>query len=392
MPALQPPTVFVSSTCYDLSEIRDDLKSFIESFGFEPMLSEYNPFPINPLEGTVENCRRNVEQRADMLVLVVGKRYGSTDDTGTSITNIEYMQARAKGIPIYVFIRRSILELLPVWKENPDAKFSSIDSTRLLEFVDSLKNVDRLWIHPFDKAPEIVDTLRTQWACLFHDALELWRKARDAALPDTLRRLTGSALRLVIERPAGWEYHLYSQVLQDRIAGLADLKRDRELGVVLGDHEHVGPERILAWAAAHQDEIGQKLEAVNTLFRQDVIEDSFGAPGEPGTPEKIVYMADRLAALYRETIEWSLRCLRVSTDEEYKGLLALIAKEVDNVISEIEGFSNSLQAEMTDLLSNPPAKDEVRHINLVLELTYPDGLLEEFDQELHRIKSTIVGD
>lgn len=40
MPKGYSPAVFVSSTCYDLSQIRADLKIFIESIGLDPALSE----------------------------------------------------------------------------------------------------------------------------------------------------------------------------------------------------------------------------------------------------------------------------------------------------------------------------------------------------------------
>lgn len=35
------PRVFVSSTCYDLQEVRYQLRTFIEDFGFIPVMSEY---------------------------------------------------------------------------------------------------------------------------------------------------------------------------------------------------------------------------------------------------------------------------------------------------------------------------------------------------------------
>lgn len=57
--------------------MRQDLRDFIEcDLVYEPILSEYNSFPINPDIDTVENCLRIVEQRADILVLIVGGRYG----------------------------------------------------------------------------------------------------------------------------------------------------------------------------------------------------------------------------------------------------------------------------------------------------------------------------
>ena len=39
MPKLR---VFVSSTCYDLKQVRENMKEFIESYGYEPVMNEYH--------------------------------------------------------------------------------------------------------------------------------------------------------------------------------------------------------------------------------------------------------------------------------------------------------------------------------------------------------------
>lgn len=60
------PSIFVSSTCYDLKQIRRDIREFIEAdLGYEAILSEYDSFPIDPDKDTINNCLRVVEQRAD---------------------------------------------------------------------------------------------------------------------------------------------------------------------------------------------------------------------------------------------------------------------------------------------------------------------------------------
>ena len=69
--------IFVSSTCYDLSQIRTDLSEFIASNGHLPVLSEFQNFPINPQKNTIENCINSVKENADVLLLIVGNRYGS---------------------------------------------------------------------------------------------------------------------------------------------------------------------------------------------------------------------------------------------------------------------------------------------------------------------------
>jgi hypothetical protein len=90
-----PPAVFISSTCYDLKQVRTDLKGFIELLGLEPVISEYDSFPIDPNLTAVENCLRTVEAKADIFVLIVGGRYGAVQDQGKSVTNMEYLRASA---------------------------------------------------------------------------------------------------------------------------------------------------------------------------------------------------------------------------------------------------------------------------------------------------------
>lgn len=89
------PRVFVSSTFFDLGEVRDQMRQFIDSLGYEPLLSEHHTFPVDPSVDAIENCRRLVERDADILLLIVGTRYGSRLPESTrSVTNMEYLAAR----------------------------------------------------------------------------------------------------------------------------------------------------------------------------------------------------------------------------------------------------------------------------------------------------------
>ena len=96
----------VSSTFYDLRQIRADLADFIgDDLGYHALLSEHPSFPTDPDADTIENCRRRVERNADILVLVIGGRHGHVPkESSRSVTNVEYLYARVKGIPVYVFI------------------------------------------------------------------------------------------------------------------------------------------------------------------------------------------------------------------------------------------------------------------------------------------------
>ena len=108
--------IFVSSTCYDLSQIRTDISEFIINAGHNAILSEFENFPISPDLNTVENCIKIVKENADILVLIIGARYGNVSDNGKSITNNEFLVARQKGIPIFCFIDKHILSALSFWR------------------------------------------------------------------------------------------------------------------------------------------------------------------------------------------------------------------------------------------------------------------------------------
>jgi hypothetical protein len=64
--------IFVSSTCYDLAAVREDLRRFIIQLGHEPLLSEYPSFPVNPDETAITNCKKGVVAHTDVLLLIIG--------------------------------------------------------------------------------------------------------------------------------------------------------------------------------------------------------------------------------------------------------------------------------------------------------------------------------
>src|SRR4051794_8389695 len=107
----------VSSTCFDLAAAREQICTVLESLGFNPVMSEHATFPVLPGLSPFDNCRRVAREEADLLVLVVGGRRGSTaPGTNATITNVEYREARASGIPVFVFVQSRVWEARPLWR------------------------------------------------------------------------------------------------------------------------------------------------------------------------------------------------------------------------------------------------------------------------------------
>jgi len=380
---MRKPAVFVSSTCYDLRQVRADLHTYLDNAGFEPVLSEYSTFPVDPAAATVANCRKAVESKADIFVLIIGCRYGSTDEHGKSITNLEYLTARAKGIPVYVFAMRSILEILPVWSANPGADFRNVvDSNGLFDFVSAIRSSGQTWVFPFDLAQDIVSVLRTQLAYLFADALELRKRvAGSGVLAGKYKDLSGPELRLVIDRPRAWEYLLFNEALLREIALSSDLKRDWSQNLAVG-MKSMRPREFL-------NHVGEKLSQVSGTIRQletlfcTALPKAFGPAGQPGDPEEIIYVANRVGAIYRLTLEWKIDLYRLILDDRLLKLRALVASILDNCVTEIEQFVSSLPKKVAEGLTaslGAPVSMEA-----ILRLTIPD--LTELTEEMSRMKS-----
>ena len=72
--------VFISSTYYDLKYLRSSLEQFVESLGFDAILSEKGDIAYAPDAPLDESCYREV-QHADIYVLIIGGRYGARQAT-----------------------------------------------------------------------------------------------------------------------------------------------------------------------------------------------------------------------------------------------------------------------------------------------------------------------
>ncbi len=381
---MSTPTVMVSSTFYDLSQVREDLREFLQDqVGYRPLLSEHPSFPIDPDADTIENCRRRVQQDADILVLVIGGRYGYVDEASDkSVTNLEYLAARAKGIPVYAFVDRGVLSVLPVWKRNPEADFSgTVDSPRLFEFVEQVRSKDRVWTQPFGRAQDIVAALRVQFAHLTSEGLEWGRRLRGTSSRD-LRGLQGEALRLALEKPPGWDYLLFGRVLSDEIEASEDLLREYRFGILLGTGEQASEREMARWLMRRMGELRRTYEAATTLINV-ALQEALGRPGEPGNVEELVFVARQFGAVYRHAVEWSQRVRRAHVEERFEALVDSMSKLSYNIVEQVGGFGPELLRQVEGALANPPGPGEPPpeiRITLTFELSDFDRYEEEFDK------------
>lgn len=174
------PRVFVSSTCYDLKYIRENLKYFIRTLGYEPILSEEGDVYYNPSLHTHEACLSEVSS-CQMMVLIIGGRYGGEfKDSDRSITNHEYEAAVERKIPVFALVESTVLNEHHVYHENKinekvdekDISYPSTNDTRIFGFIDQVrKHLVNNAIVPFNDFSDMETYLRKQWAGMMYEAL-----------------------------------------------------------------------------------------------------------------------------------------------------------------------------------------------------------------------------
>jgi hypothetical protein len=200
------PRVFVSSTYYDLKHIRASLESFIDSLGYDAILSEKGDIAYDPEIPLDESCYREV-RNADIFVLIIGSRYGSeksetkTDipkgffDRYDSITRTEYNSAVESDIPVYILIERAVYAEYHTYllnKSNKDIRYAHVNSVNVFALIEEILAKRRNNpVQPFDRYADIQSWLREQWAGHFRDLLNRTSsQAQIASLASQVSTLT----------------------------------------------------------------------------------------------------------------------------------------------------------------------------------------------------------
>jgi hypothetical protein len=186
------PRVFVSSTCYDLKEIRDNLYEFIDSLGYIPVFSDKNEVFYHPDLHSHEACLKEIEN-CQLFILIIGGRFGGTykyDET-KSIVNAEYDTAKKLELPIFTFVQKDVYSNQLTYSKNiasgiadkieypaiADQKYAK----NIFDFIISIRRSDENnGLFEFEFTRDIKDILRKQFAGLFYDFLWNRKKIKES--------------------------------------------------------------------------------------------------------------------------------------------------------------------------------------------------------------------
>jgi hypothetical protein len=196
------PRIFISSTYYDLRQIRADLDRFIKDLGYETIRNEKGNIPYGKDERLEEYCYKEIEF-CDILISIVGGRYGTeSSHENASITQMEIKTALELNKPIFVFIEKNVLAEFRTYlsnKENKTIKYHYVDDIRVyefIEFIDSLPKNNPT--QPFETSEDITVYLKEQWAGLFQRFLQDQTRLKEINLLQGIQNTADTLNQLII--------------------------------------------------------------------------------------------------------------------------------------------------------------------------------------------------
>lgn len=195
------PRIFISSTFYDLRQVRSDLDIFIENLGYVPVRNEEGDIPYGKDDALEEYCYKEIKA-VDILVSIIGGRFGSESrKNNSSVSQIELKTALKENKQVYIFIEKNVLSEYETYllnKDNATMKYKYVDDTRIYQFIEEVKNLNaNNNIKGFEIASDISRYLKEQFAGLFQRFLEEQTRVKEVSLIRNLEKTAQTLNKLV---------------------------------------------------------------------------------------------------------------------------------------------------------------------------------------------------
>jgi Domain of unknown function (DUF4062) len=370
--------IFVSSTFFDLEQVREDIRTTITQLGHEPLLNEYPSFPVLPDLDTVENCKKAVRS-CDLFVLIVGGRRGSLDPaSGKSVTNVEYEAAVQGGIDCFVFVSEKLMTLLPVWRKNPETDFVPfVDSPQVFEFVERISTAQK-WMFPYAKASQIAEILKIQLSVFLKSLLDR-RKGGKLDPIKGFEKETERARQLALDRPPLWEYSLTEELLRSKLSAIKREYDDLKKGLLFRPARTISAEEYLqSWIPSKLNDPAVLVEILEETVGKG-IPAAWGKPGEPGDALEILRAVNKIVETCRAFLDWELELRSVTPPLVLRNLGASLHGLTAGIIDELGRISDELSKALEGAWTG------TREVSILLKISAPPQL-EKFLAEMEEVR------
>lgn len=249
-------------------------------------------------------------------------------------------------------------------------------------------NKDSRWVHEYEYAQDICNTLKNQFSYLFHDSLKMWEKFTHSKLSTRILEQSAAAIKQVLEKSDSiWEYRFFFQVLWDKLDQLEDYKRDLKYKVYLNPSNLIEePLEILSWITNKTTKLMQCVDSLSSLINK-AIPVAIGKQGMNSDLDFLVYIGARISEIYQKIIDWEIDVQAKSVPEDAISLVETLTVASQTVITEFD----KLIMDSKDKLANVPSvipSGETYEIDLTLTINSPD--FSDFNLELEIFKNKIM--
>lgn len=262
-----------------------------------------------------------------------------------------------------------------------------MDSSKIFEFVDLLRNKDSNWVHEFNTGKDIKNCLKKQLAYLVNDSLYLRRRLNKEGVSFKILQYSGKVFELSIEKPDFWEYLLFAAALKDNIEKLDDLRYDMKYGISFEKTvQYSEPQEILDFVELKCNELINRSRLLGIVINK-AFQEAIGEPGKPGNAEYIIYVAEKLIEVYKSIHMWSLEFKNIVVPEVFQKLLDYASELSKSIIEDIEHFIEDYDKRINEAVNGLEESSKKESLSFSLTLRSPD--MTKIDSEIHRLLSLL---
>ena len=171
--------------------------------------------------------------------------------------------------------------------------------------------------------------------------------------------LSQAASALVAGEPLLWEFRLFAQVLMDEIGYLS-------AAPIAATHHEQGFQEGGSWLGAQLKRLVDIVEAATDCLNADHL-DAWGLPGESGDARTIVGFARRVAALYRQTLEWGSAMRQADLHPLLRTVAQEQARFIEPVIGPLKDLGPSIMRQCDAIAALPPGTSATIAVNVTFD-------------------------
>lgn len=203
------PRIFISSTFYDMRQIRADLDSFIQDLGYECVRNEVGTIPYGKDERLENYCYKEIAN-SDILISIIGGRFGSESksndadsdiESRSSISQKELQTAIENKKQVYIFIEKNVQAEFETYLLNKSAeniKYRYVDDVRIYKFIETIRTLDsNNNTKDFETVTDITTYLKEQFAGLFQRFLDQQERTKEINLIKEMKSTSETLNNLV---------------------------------------------------------------------------------------------------------------------------------------------------------------------------------------------------